>query len=667
MNEPGTTIDDRYEIVSTLGVGGFGTVVKARQIQFDRFVAVKLLKTTMLEDPEGLPRFEREAKAINALKHKNIVGFYGYGVWLNAPYMVMEFIEGKSLEQMIIDGKLEPNRALKIIAQVFEALDFAHRHGVVHRDLKPSNIMIVTDSNGFEVVKIIDFGLARLMPSYGVPGQKLTETGYALGTCHYMAPEQARGLQVDQRADIYSAGCILQQALTAKLPFDAADNVAIMYKHLDEQSPPITQSLGESTQTSALQTLIDNCLAKKPEDRYSDGREAARDALSIAEERYDSIVRLNTKIRRKSQRSWAAKDATAALILTAVVSAGILCLFLLSTKGSTFKTTQSPSSSDLFAPLVRQLDNTLATRERLAPELENVLRLYAQDHALSAKAAYFFAEVLSDVHYQRSNFAKAEQYSKQALAENSRLDKSWINGRLIVSLATAQLAQQKTAAAMVTLEKSIAARSLLTRDGSQAAACYLSALLITAYIEEDELVKADQVAVWLRSHVDQAEFYKSLCQVSLGDLELAKGNYAAAQRHFQQSLKDTWAFDDWGWLGLARSELYQRHFDSAAKYAKNALESNRQSEPHDTTFPIASAYLILTAASAAAKEPAAAVEALVQKQSPSLSLSRPAKLNDRDISIASTELHNAGFDILADKLQMLPRSTLPPTGPGTIR
>jgi serine/threonine protein kinase len=231
MLPAGTIIDEKYEMVSTLGAGGFGAVYAAVQKQFDRKVAIKMLNTTLLQEPGGRARFEREAKAINTLKHKNIVGIYGYGTWRQAPYMVMELIKGRSLDNILADGRIEPPRAMRLIKQVLEALGCAHATGVVHRDLKPSNVMVSIDAEGVETVKIIDFGLVKLMPGYGIPGQKLTDTGYALGTCHYMAPEQAIGGSVDGRADIYAAGCIFYQMLTGALPFDAQDNVAIMYAH----------------------------------------------------------------------------------------------------------------------------------------------------------------------------------------------------------------------------------------------------------------------------------------------------------------------------------------------------------------------------------------------------------------------------------------------------
>jgi hypothetical protein len=292
MLPAGTLIDEKYEIVSTLGAGAFGAVYSANQKQFDRKVALKLLNTTLLQEADGVARFEREAKAINTLKHKNIVGLYGYGVSFQAPYMVMELIEGTSLSNLIARGPIEPMRALELIKQVFEALGCAHAAGVVHRDLKPSNIMVVSDAHGKENIKIIDFGLVKLMPGYGLPGQKLTETGYALGTCRYMAPEQALGGLVDGRVDIYAAGCILYQMLTGIPPFDDDDNVAIMYKHLNEQPQPLSRFLSAPTPVNVVSTFINNCMAKNVKDRYETCDEAIRDLSAIAAGKFANVTPL---------------------------------------------------------------------------------------------------------------------------------------------------------------------------------------------------------------------------------------------------------------------------------------------------------------------------------------------------------------------------------------
>ncbi len=667
MITPGTIIDGRYEVISIIGVGGFGTIVEAHQLQLERLVAIKLLKTTLLSDPDGLPRFEREAKTINALKHKNIVSFYGYGAWQDAPYIVMEFIEGTSLDTIIEKGKLEHTRALKVIAQVFEALDFAHLNGVVHRDLKPSNIMIITDITGSEVVKIIDFGLAKLMPGYGIPGQKLTETGYALGSGHYMPPEQALGIPVDQRADIYSAGCILQQILTGTVPFDAPDNVAVMFQHINSPSPRIAQTLGTSVQTSALQVLIDNCLAKNADDRYPDGAGAARDAHLLAAGRYDSIVRLNAKSggSGKSDRPGTTKVWIKAIVLTAVLTAGLsgaIYYDWVRQKGSSSKTAQDKHTSDFGKQLKSKYDDTYNLRDPLMPatslndrtpqDIEKILTAPEQDNHITDREAYDLAEKLSSYYYERSNFEKSEKYSRQALEQNSRLNKHWISGRLFENLARAQMRQQKSADAMITLEKGMAARNQFDSGSGGIASCHLCALLITVYIDEGELRKASQLADWLRTELTQAGLYKIDSLIALGNLELAKGNYGAAQENFKSAIEVNEKGEARGWLGLARSELYQRHFELAAKYASNALESNRKNKERPS-FPITSSILILTTAAAQKKE-RASVEAFVQRvstDSPMIILPRPTKLNERDISIALAELHAGGFDILMPRFE----------------
>lgn len=286
----GIQIDSRYEVLAELGQGGFGSVFKCRQPQLDRTVAIKILKTDLLQEHDGLARFEREAHAMSALKHKNIVGFYGFGVWGQAPYMVMELVDGVPLTDLIGPKGMDCLRAVALIKQVFDGLAAAHAAGVVHRDLKPSNIIVMNAGTENEHVKIIDFGLVKLMPGYGVPGQKLTETGYALGTCNYMAPEQALGGQVDQRADIYSCGCILYEMISGRRPFDADENVAVMFKHINEAAPAIESLVAPNeAYAESVQCLIDNCLVKDPSKRYQHCAEVLAD-ISLLEKGGTSMV-----------------------------------------------------------------------------------------------------------------------------------------------------------------------------------------------------------------------------------------------------------------------------------------------------------------------------------------------------------------------------------------
>lgn len=321
MLPQGTVIDDRYEVVCAIGAGGHGSVHKAIQRQFDRLVAIKMLNTTLLHEAGGAERFEREARLIDELKHKNIVSVYGYGSWQNAPYMVMELIDGSSLDQLIEKEKrLEPKRAAMIMRQVFEALACSQHAGVVHRDLKPANILIIPDGQRPELVKIIDFGLAKLMPGYGAEGQKLTETGYALGTCHYMPPEQALGQPVDHRADIYAAGCILFHLLSGQLPFEGDDNAQLMFKHILEPFPELKTLRPDHPMIPALSTVVSNCVAKDRADRYETCEDAIKDLNRILIGNMHGVKPILTQ--KPKQRARLGRRGRAAIIT-------LICLALL--------------------------------------------------------------------------------------------------------------------------------------------------------------------------------------------------------------------------------------------------------------------------------------------------------------------------------------------------
>jgi serine/threonine protein kinase len=314
MFASGTFIDDKYEIVRTLGEGGFGSVYLAEQPQLDRKVAVKVLHLSLKPTPDAVQRFEREAKALNAVIHKNIVGFYGYGITADgAPYMVMEYVEGKPLSTFVVSGQpMETSRAMRIARQIFEALACAHSHGIIHRDLKPSNVIIGENDE----VKIIDFGLAKLLPEHGATLQRLTETGFTLGSFQYSAPEQAFGSDVDARADIYAAGCIAYHMLSGKPPFDGDDPMTVMAQHIS-QSPPKIDCDGDPQRLS-IETFVRNCMAKSPEERYESAAEALSELESI--NAGDAVAARASSAPSESNRKASRVWVTAAVILLAVVS-----------------------------------------------------------------------------------------------------------------------------------------------------------------------------------------------------------------------------------------------------------------------------------------------------------------------------------------------------------
>jgi serine/threonine protein kinase len=225
-------VDHRFEIVEMLGAGGMGIVYKATQLELGRTVALKFLLPHLLEEGETLARFKLEAAALASLSHRNIILFYAYGVWHDrAPYIAMEYLDAPNLSELLISegGKITWRRTLEIARQICAAISHAHAHGIVHRDLKPSNIFVITEDSG-ERVKVSDFGLAKIIDHDGSARQKLTATGFTLGSPHYMSPEQARGQPITGATDIYSVGCIIYECLFGRPPFDANTPVEILFQ-----------------------------------------------------------------------------------------------------------------------------------------------------------------------------------------------------------------------------------------------------------------------------------------------------------------------------------------------------------------------------------------------------------------------------------------------------
>ncbi len=266
--EPGTRLAGRYKVESLLGIGGMGAVYKVTHEFLNKTLALKILHKDVLANEQIIARFDREAKASVALSHPNLVTVGDYGMTDDgAPFLVMEFIDGKSVgEELCATGVFPVERALPIFIQMCAGLESAHSKGVVHRDLKPNNVMLSKDANGQEAVKIVDFGISKIVgPDSG--SNALTQTGEIFGSPLYMSPEQCRGMPVDQRSDIYSLGCVMYECLCGEPPFIADNPVQTILKHLHEEPQPLSQR-GVANLPEGLEKIIDTCLNKEPEMRY---------------------------------------------------------------------------------------------------------------------------------------------------------------------------------------------------------------------------------------------------------------------------------------------------------------------------------------------------------------------------------------------------------------
>ena len=270
MDPPATVFADRYEIVREIAHGGMADVYLARDSKLNRPVALKVLSPELSRDPMFVERFRREAQSAAGLNQPNIVGIFDWGQEHGTSFIVMEYIDGRTLRDMIrADGVLAPAQIADIGADIAAALAFAHKHGVVHRDVKPGNVLITTAGQ----VKVTDFGIARA----GGSTDGLTRTGAVMGTATYFSPEQAQGLPVDGRSDVYSLGVVLYEMATGAAPFGGDSPVTVAYKHVREEVVPPSQVV--PTLPAELERVILTCLAKEPNDRYQSADDLRADLM----------------------------------------------------------------------------------------------------------------------------------------------------------------------------------------------------------------------------------------------------------------------------------------------------------------------------------------------------------------------------------------------------
>jgi beta-lactam-binding protein with PASTA domain/predicted Ser/Thr protein kinase len=269
-------LSDRYEIGEILGFGGMSEVHMARDQRLHRDVAIKVLRADLARDPSFYLRFRREAQNAAALNHPAIVAVYDTGEAETPsgplPYIVMEFVDGVTLRDTVhTEGPMPAKRAIEVIADACQALNFSHQHGIIHRDVKPANIMISKAG----AVKVMDFGIARALAD----ANSVTQTAAVIGTAQYLSPEQARGEKVDARSDVYSLGCVLYEILTGEPPFVGDSPVAVAYQHVRED--PVPPSQRHNDISPELDAVVLKALAKNPDNRYQTAAEMRADLVRV--------------------------------------------------------------------------------------------------------------------------------------------------------------------------------------------------------------------------------------------------------------------------------------------------------------------------------------------------------------------------------------------------
>jgi Tol biopolymer transport system component len=267
---------NHFEILAPLGAGGMGEVYRARDTRLEREVAIKVLPRAIASDPDALSRFEREAKAVAALSHPNILAIHDFGRHGETAYAVMELLEGATLRERLAGGAVPPRKAVELGSRIARGLGAAHEKGIVHRDLKPDNVFLTRDGQ----VKILDFGLARAEPetAYSASPQaqtrtSLTSPGAVLGTAGYMSPEQVRGEAVEARSDIFSFGALLYEMLAGTAPFQRETAVETMTAILKTEPPALDATI--EGLTPALESIVRRCLEKQPDERFHNATDLA--------------------------------------------------------------------------------------------------------------------------------------------------------------------------------------------------------------------------------------------------------------------------------------------------------------------------------------------------------------------------------------------------------
>jgi beta-lactam-binding protein with PASTA domain len=269
----------RYQVGELLGYGGMAEVHRGRDLRLGRDVAIKMLRTDLARDATFQMRFRREAQNAASLNHPAIVAVYDTGeerapTGEALPYIIMEFVNGRTLKEILVaEGRLMPRRALEITADICAALEFSHRHGIIHRDIKPGNVMLTQNGQ----VKVMDFGIARALASGATT---MTQTSAVIGTAQYLSPEQARGEAVDARSDVYATGCVLYELLTGHPPFVGDNPVSVAYQHVREDPRPPSDSNREVP--ADIDAVVLKALAKNPLNRYQSAAEMRGDLLRAA-------------------------------------------------------------------------------------------------------------------------------------------------------------------------------------------------------------------------------------------------------------------------------------------------------------------------------------------------------------------------------------------------
>ena len=292
-NNDGPLKFENYEILNTIGRGGMGIIYRARNLNDNNLVALKVLRTDLLVDPVSQRRFEHEATAASSLEHPNLIRVREFGLSrFGQPYLTMDFLDGVELQTLLSHcERLDLPMFVNIFTQICDALAYAHSRGLIHRDLKPGNIMLVKGPTGVDTVKIIDFGIAKILGEHRQ--NNITTTGEMLGSPAYMSPEQCGGIALDSRSDIYSLGCVMYEAITGWLPFRNESAIGTIMMQVNDRPTPFNVLVPHLNIPEDLERIIFKAMEKDPANRYSTAADLSEDLWSFAAKGYPAKSGVN--------------------------------------------------------------------------------------------------------------------------------------------------------------------------------------------------------------------------------------------------------------------------------------------------------------------------------------------------------------------------------------
>jgi serine/threonine protein kinase/Flp pilus assembly protein TadD len=524
-----------------------GQVYKAKHRLLKRIVAVKMMHPNLVSGAAALKRFQKEAELASALNHPNILTVYDFGVTdAGVPYLVMAFLEGTSLAEQIAGGtNLELKRSVHIFKQVSLGLAHAHENGVVHRDLKPSNIMLVQLDNDPDFVKIVDFGIAKLLTPTEGETDNLTRTGEVFGSPPYMSPEQCRALKVDARSDIYALGCVMYRTVSGKQPITGHDLIEYLYKHVNETPAAFNIVCPELNIPADLEAIIFKAMAKQPDDRYQSMGEL-REALDHVYQGIpgDSLTR--TDIPRLEIPVVENNESSQEKIVTAPVNAA--------PESPAKEAVSSSVSSNVSAPPVA--NGILANKKMLL---------------IAVGAVLLIGISLSFALNQNSGGSKGEK----------EIEQLQLDAQTDYNKGAYALAKQKIRTAIKMAEK--------TNSPKNAGNRYLLGMIQYAQGEYDDAQANLETAKSLYAANGNDPMRIAECEAFIGRAETAVGQYAEAEKDLKHSLElrtksggsNSYAMAD-SLTGLGYLYMRQGKIQDAIKVLKNALDLTEKERGADS-------------------------------------------------------------------------------------